>query len=344
MDKTKEKMHELERIAWAPYEQIENPTTSDWKKSYAALKELCVLDPEHGGYPNTLGYLCYYGRHTGGKRNYREARAWFERGAELQWIQSQYKLADMLADGKGGPPDPKKALAMYVDVYEYSRDQFEAGLVESNFADTAMRMGKVLHEGKLVAKNDMQALGFLLEAKYAIEERERFQYYGDDVVKQNIDRLLDQCEKPDEKYQHCGFYGLSLVCVPKYLLGDGETQMTIRMEMNQMGILRLEFRRNRADGKKPNRILWSVAPAMKCFMTDFVVIYGMNVRRIWSKNPGEKVVCDLYEYDAKTNSHLFILDGELQCSLQEGKYVLPMNEFWMTLIRDHPESAGTGVM
>ena len=73
---------ELEKIAWAPYDLIRNPTREDWKKSYDALRQLEKENPKDGRYPNTLGYLCYYGRHTG-QRNYEEARMWFEKGNEL---------------------------------------------------------------------------------------------------------------------------------------------------------------------------------------------------------------------------------------------------------------------
>ena len=31
---------ELEKIAWAPYDLIRNPTQEDWKKSYDALRQL----------------------------------------------------------------------------------------------------------------------------------------------------------------------------------------------------------------------------------------------------------------------------------------------------------------
>ena len=102
MDDLKKKIRALEKIAYDPYERIEHPTAEDWKKSYDALKELCELDPKESIYPNTLGYLCYYGRHTGGERKYAEARAWFEQGNKLYNIESAYKLADMLTDGLGG--------------------------------------------------------------------------------------------------------------------------------------------------------------------------------------------------------------------------------------------------
>ena len=79
-------------------------------------------------------------------------------------------------------------------------------------------------------------------------------------------------------------------------------------------------------------------------MTDCVVLYGAEIRQIWNKNPGEPVVCDRLEYDEKTDTWLFMLEGEVQGRLQGGRYVLPMDEFWKTAIRDAGEAgAGTGV-
>ena len=343
MDKMKEKVRKLEKTAWDPYERIENPSAEDWKKSYDALRELSEIFPEEGSYPNTLGYLCYYGRHTGGERQYEEARKWFERGAELRMIESTYKLADMLTDGLGGPKDPKTALYLYVDMYLFCREQFESGMMNSKFADTALRMGRIHHEGKLAPRDDMEALGFLLEAKYALEERERFDHYGDDTVMKNILRLMDECGLPDEKTRQQKYFGIGLGRVPHYLLAGPKTQMTIDVELEEEGFLRLEFRQKRTDGKKPNRILWAVPPAMKCMMTDSIVLYGAEVRQIWTKTPGEQVVCDRYQFDKESDTHQFFLGKELQCKLQGGEYVLPMDEFWMTLIRDHPDSAGAGV-
>lgn len=339
----KKEIRRLEKIAWAPYETIEHPTTEDWQDSYVALKTLAEDNPKDGRYPNTLGYLCYYGRHTGGQRQYEEARAWFQRGADRRMIESTYKLADMLAKGQGGPEDRQKAADLYMDMYFYCRDQFEGGLMDGKFADTALRMGRMYHEGILKERDDSRALGFLLEARYALEERERFGEFGDDTVKANIDRLMDECEKPDEETLNAGFYGMGLGRVPLYLISGSKTQMTIDIETDDEGMLRLEFRRKRTDGKKPNRILWTVTPAMKVLMTDFVVLYAKDISRIWTKNPGQQIVCDKYEYDDDRDLHIFSLKGEVQCRLQGGDYVLPLDEFWMTMVRDHPE-AGSGKM
>ena len=40
----RKKIRKLESIAYAPYEEIEHPTTEDWRKSYDALKEAVEKD------------------------------------------------------------------------------------------------------------------------------------------------------------------------------------------------------------------------------------------------------------------------------------------------------------
>ena len=316
---------ELEKAAWAPYDTIHNPSKEDWKKSYDALTELADKYPDDGRYPNTLGYLCYYGRHTGA-RDYDEARKWFEKGAALKMIESTYKLADMMTDGLGGPVDRGRAFQMYQNMYYFCLEQFEDGMKDSKFADTALRMGRVFHEGKIIKKNDLEALGYLLEAKYAIEWRKQFDEYGDGTVERNILRLIDECDKPSEEEQKYEQYGIWLGSVSDRLMPYSDERMSMDMDVDDFGIARLEFRRLPEKGKKPGRILWSVAPAMKCFMTDSVVLYGANILQIWNKKPGERVICDRLEHDTETDSYLFTLAGELQCRLRGGRYVLPMDE------------------
>ena len=336
----------LEKIAWAPYDTIDHPSRMDWQRSYVALCALAEQNPEEGSYPNALGYICYYGRWNGshsdscwnGTPDYEEARKWFEKGTELGMIESHYKLADMLLKGLGGPEDKKRAGELYQRVYWYCRDQFEHGKRNSKFADTALRMGRLYHEGILPAKDDQEALSYLLEAKYAIEWRKLYDYYGDDTVEKNIRDLIEECEQPDDEIRKLKFYGMGLARVPEYLLPKRDSRMSVDLEMDDRGFIRLEFRKREKDGKKPGRILWSIAPAMKCFMTDFVVVYGKNMSLIWSEHPGETLLCDDYRYDETTGTHLFTLEGKPQLKLRGGEYVLPMDEFWMTEIRDHPEA------
>ena len=340
MNEQKNTIKALNRIAWAPYDDIENPTREDWQKSYYALRKLCELQPKNSLWPNTLGYLCYYGRHTGGERRYGEARVWFEKGAALRNIESTYKLADMLAAGLGGEKDLQRAGRYYLLIYRYTKEQFEHGDVECKFADAALRIGRLFHEGTIAEKNDMEALRCLLEAKYAIAWRKPYRHYGDETVEKNILDLIDACEKPGELILKSRFHPLFLQSIHQYLLTPSQ-RMTIDIETADDGSARLEFRRNRKDGKKPDRIFMSVAPAMKCFMTEFIVLYGRKIRRIWSSHPGEQILADEYQYNQKTENHRFLLEGEEQLSIRGGDYILPMDEFWVTLLRDHPDSASS---
>ena len=44
------------------------------------------------------------------------------------------------------------------------------------------------------------------------------------------------------------------------------------------------------------------------------------------------------DYDEEKDCYNFYLGKELQCRLQGGRYVLPMDEFWKTEMKDHPEA------
>ena len=209
MDARNLETKKLERIAWAPYDTIAEPTREDWRKSYEALKELAERNPRDGRYPNTLGYLCFYGRHTG-ERDYAEARAWFEKGTDLRMIESTYKLADMLMGGLGGEKNQLRAAEYYFFLYNFCREQFEAGDEDSKFPDVALRMGRMYHEGNAMEQDDMEALGYLLEARFALNRRKKFGDYGDGTVEKNILSLTGECEQPGEAMREAAAYGLGL--------------------------------------------------------------------------------------------------------------------------------------
>ena len=315
----------LLNTAYAPYETIEHPTREDWQKAYDALKELAGHDPKNGNYPNTLGYICYYGRHTG-ERDYAEARMWFGKGADLCMIESTYKLADMMMAGQGGPKDPEKAVRYVEFLYGYCRRQFESGNDDSKFPDLALRLGRIFHEGIAVEKNDAAALGFLLEAPYALNRRKRFEEYGDSTVEKNILSLIADCEQPGGEMKKRRLHGLRPGRVPACFV-DEDHRLTFEILPMEDGLIRLGCRRVRKDGKKPNEVLWSITPAMVCFLTPSVVLYAADVRMIWNKTPGEPVLCDRYEYDEAKDLHLFYLGDDLRCRLMGGDYYLSMDDF-----------------
>lgn len=62
-------------------------------------------------------------------------------------IESTYKLADMLYDGLGGVTDIHRAIDLYNHIYWHCRAQFEEGIADCKFADIALRVGKLFHDG-----------------------------------------------------------------------------------------------------------------------------------------------------------------------------------------------------
>ncbi len=313
----------LIQIAYAPYETIDNPTQDDWKKSYDALVELVDCEPENGDYPNTLGYLCYYGRHTG-ERDYVEARHWFEKGTALGMIESTYKLADMMIAGLGGPKDVESALDHYDDLYQFCRRQFENGDDDSKFADVALRFGRIFHDGTLPVKDDMTALKYLLEAQFALNRRKRFHEYGDETVEKNILDLIEKCEKPNDETRKRVLYGIDLSLIPDWFI-DEDHQFTFEIHATGNATVWLICRRYREDGKEPNKVLWSVPQAMTCSLTDCILLFATDVRLIWNEHPGEPVRCNRYEYDEKKQLHQFFLGDKLQCKLMGGNYFQSMD-------------------
>ena len=317
---------ELIRTAYAPYETIEHPTPEDWQKSYDALIQLVERSPKNGYYPNTLGYICYYGYHTG-QRNYVEARKWFEKGASLNMIESMYKLADMLKDGLGGEKDPDRAYALYYMLYRYCKDQFEGGDESCKFADVALRMGKIFHEGIHGETSDEKALQYALEAQYALNKRKPLHHFGDETVERNIQTLIASLEKPDKRARHDKYYELGLGLIPMLFINDRHWLM-IQITSDGNDNYRFDFRRIRPDGETPNPVLLAVPPAMKCFMTKSLVVYGTDVTFFRQRNSGRPIICDQYRYNESNHVHLFMTGNKVLCKIRDGRYMLSMVQLY----------------
>ena len=318
-------LDELIKEAYAPYDTIKDPTASDWKKSYDALVKLADMKPEEGRYPNTLGYLCYYGRHTGGVPQFEEARKWFEQGAKLNMIESIYKLADMMYDGLGGPKDIKLATQYYNDIYWYCRAQLEDGIADCKFADIALRVGKLFQDGIAVEKDSTMALSYLLEARFAIEKRKPFNRYGDDNVAKNIESAIAACEQPEEFRRKEELVEYPLGRVPYYFLMDGY-KMSFTLAKSDDGYLRIDFTRRDKSGQAGRKLIWAIPMTMECFLTSSVTLFGTDVQHVWNKHPGKRVFCDRYDYDEETDTWFFYFEDDLKCTIVGGNYYLYMTD------------------
>ncbi|MCF0150022.1 MAG: sel1 repeat family protein [Firmicutes bacterium] len=163
----------------------------DWKASRDCM--LALLEKtDDPMYANTLGYIYYYGRCTGGKPEYDKAREMFSFGAANGYYESIYKLADMYAHGYGCRKSAKAARSMYGMVYDQCYESFLNGK-NSPFADAAIRMGNVYLKGIGEEKDPGRAYGYYLQAELAHRMRTaRGSFYGDTTVAANIRKALDE--------------------------------------------------------------------------------------------------------------------------------------------------------
>lgn len=198
----------LEALAYASYGG-NNVFPEDWKKSEECLLKLI----EDGDYPlpfyyNTLGYIYYYGRTTGGKPQYEKAFQYFSVAAIYGIYEATYKLADMLMEGKGVIKSVPAAVKLIENVYADNRQLFEDEVFDCKFADVALRLGNIYENG-IGKEQDLEtAYSLYLQAQYAIRERRNVtDYYGDGKVEKNIGTALERCRKklPEDFFQESIF-------------------------------------------------------------------------------------------------------------------------------------------
>lgn len=166
----------------------------DWFASRDCMERLLKLSGE-GVYANTLGYIYYYGRCNKGEPEYEKAFEMYTIGAKEGFYESSYKLADMYANGYGCIKNPVTAKLIYLSVYNECKEDFLYGQ-GSNLADAALRMGRVFLDGIGVEPNPRDALGYLLEARYAQNLRmEKSGFYGIGTVTQNIENAIRKAKE-----------------------------------------------------------------------------------------------------------------------------------------------------
>ncbi len=163
----------------------------DWKASRDCMLKLYEITDEPG-YANTLGYIYYYGRCTGGVPEYEKAFAMFSVAAANGLPEGIYKLADMYLHGFACKKSPRTAYSLYNRVYETSCRDYLAGW-DNTFADAALRMGNVYRYGIGVEANDRLAYSCYLAADAAARKRAKDStFFGDVTVAINIRKALDQ--------------------------------------------------------------------------------------------------------------------------------------------------------
>ncbi|MCC8046573.1 MAG: hypothetical protein LIP12_13975 [Clostridiales bacterium] len=190
----------------------------DWRASHDLLIHLLEKDDpfsneiQKGNYANSLGYIYFYGRCNDGVPQYDKAFYYFSIGMASGCHESVYKLADMFSRGLGTEKNETIARNLIEQVYDTTRELFQAGQYSCEFADAALRMGKVCEQygrkpedadpdsfGSEGSVNLIHAYKYYLEAQLAIElRRKQNKFYGDESVAgrihEAVERLRPICE------------------------------------------------------------------------------------------------------------------------------------------------------
>ena len=181
----------------------------DWERSRDCILALFEVEDEahdKAVYADTLGYIYYYGRCSGGVPEYELAYKYFSFAAFSGVYEARYKVADMLRNGYGIPKCPEIADRMIGELYDENIKYIQNGIFESKFADVALRMGGIFDgedSGELY-----RALYYYTQAEFAIRMRMmKVDYYGDTKVCENISTALARVkEKLNFKALGSGVY------------------------------------------------------------------------------------------------------------------------------------------
>lgn len=173
----------------------------DWSVSADCMHRLYDLT---GGfqYANTLGYIYYYGRCTGGVPDYDRAFRYFTVAAAGGLYEGMYKIGDMLLHGYGCIKSPEAAKRLYTIVFNDSLQSFLRGS-EANFADIALRMGNIYareaeqeHSEDARQESLRTAYQYYLMADYASGLRmKESDFFGDGTVAAGIRSALEETRK-----------------------------------------------------------------------------------------------------------------------------------------------------
>lgn len=208
----------------------------NWQKSRDCFIKLMrmdnVSDTDKCQYANSLGYIYYYGRCTGGKPEYEKAYRCFTLGAAGGLYESMYKLADMYQNGYCVPVNKHAALTLVSMVYNQNYDLIRQGEYECQFADSALRMGNLSRDdGKLGT-----AYYYYTLADFAIRKRLKYDRYGDEKVFAAVQKELAHIR---QKYPLENETLLTLTAVPLVLinlLDNSACRFTVNMTQDGLKI------------------------------------------------------------------------------------------------------------
>lgn len=257
---------------------------------------------------NSLGYIFYYGRCNYGKPQYEEAYKYFSYGAFHGIYESMYKVADMIAVGKGAPKMPVAASNLHYYVYKKNLIHFVQGNFDCKFADTALRMGNEYC-------NDTElAYSYCLEADYAIRKRLPFNYFGDNVVYNNIQDALIKAKERYHEYigpaKKVGFFEWSILSLPIDTYNRSAKAVVKKFGSKTVELTISATKPSYGSNGNKNKLLFTVPEADYCELVDSITFEVKNVKKCKVAGGRNSFKYDFIQMDLDSNDYIFKHEGE----------------------------------
>ncbi len=249
----------------------------DWKKAQEIFEKLYSRtgDPS---YANTLGYIYYFGRANNGVAQDDLAFKYFSIGAAAGNYESLYKLADMFVAGRGVVRNKEIGEGIYYDLFKENKEIFEAGFYDCKFADIAYRVGSTYLDGE--ESQYIPAYYYFMMAKFAIDKRMlHFDYYGDNVVKKNIEEAIEKCRQQLEIPLRKSVFVPEPFLIRDLLSNDYHVDVKIKQLKNNK--VKMTFKRVvKGAREETEKLLVPFFDFHGCILTDEFTFYAENVTEV----------------------------------------------------------------
>ena len=251
-------------------------------KEAARCMEILWKDAGYGYAANTLGFIHYEGRLTGGVPDLGKAFSYFSIGHTYGISESTYKLAEMFTDGLYVAKNMEMAATLIEKLYIDSRIRFEQEDFECTFAEAASYMGKLQY--RICAEKTLQfgfmrdqALDFFLQAAFALNMRSQFGFsQGDRNLKEQTDAMIAELTE-DMKIYKKSYTSSYPVQIKDFIAYKpyGRYLLTIK-ELKNSRIKISIFRLPSRSESQPGLTLLTYREFLCCTLTDNVMLTANN--------------------------------------------------------------------
>lgn len=282
----------------------------DWHASRDCMLKLFELT-DNPTYANTLGYIFYYGRCTGGEPEYDKAFYYFGISAANGLYEGMYKLADMFHHGYGCKQSNHTARRLYQMVYDDAYKNFLNGS-HANFADVALRMGNVYAKG--IGEHPYYELAYVyyLQANYAAKLRAKTSdFFGDIKVVRNTQDAIDSIKEklPSDYFKDHMDHNMPYDLIK---LTEKNHRCVLTRSDNKDGCVKLTAKRMKTMScPEPDSVLITHGPLQYCKRTIEVSMTAVNTERIIFEGASDQVHFDYCCWNDEEECCEFYYDEEL---------------------------------